>query len=572
MKPTIRDFKILNKKCEKYYDYLANSYSIKAALSDTDKRRLGFYLFIIEFVCDEQEIEKQVDSIIDTNFNKFLNGSCDDDFGVDAIYIDEDEKDIKMFNFKFRESFNVDKTQDLNDAFTSAKFLNALSSGNSSKITGKPKSKFDKLLSIISDPTDDWDMTLYQVSNEALSVSDSNDHLDDFRVRYGINVKTIALPDICKFMSIRPKDLDATVILGRDSFMSYSEHSIETSKSYIARMKCSEIVRITSSSENLRNNTSIEEIEELSDAEIDYSVLYDNVRGFVMKSKYNENILKTLEENPKKFFKYNNGITLVCKSLNAKLLPIQGNMRLEIKGFQVLNGGQTVRTIHKFNRRSKDYINKLVESEVLVRIFMSDVEDGEINKIAEFTNSQNAIKPWDLKSLSSEQIELEKYLEAHGIFYSRKSGDTGIDEDKYTHKISMEKFGQILMAVQGEPEKGTSSKKSIFEKYYDDIFKKNLKIDESHEIVFKYFEVFGVFQSLYKKINIIDVLYVMYLDWLITKGTLKIIDIIKELEAFKSQYKTEEEMSIVRKMGQLRFKTELTEMFKAKYKTILPTV
>jgi hypothetical protein len=63
-------------------------------------------------VCDEQEIEKQVDAIIDTNFNKFLDGSCDDDFGIDAIHIDEEEKDIKMFNFKFRESFKVDKTQD----------------------------------------------------------------------------------------------------------------------------------------------------------------------------------------------------------------------------------------------------------------------------------------------------------------------------------------------------------------------------------------------------------------------------------------------------------------------------
>ncbi|GAA0560989.1 AIPR family protein [Rheinheimera aquimaris] len=565
MTPTIRDFKILNKRCEKYYDFLASSFGISVNLSDVEKRRLGFYLFIIEFLCDEQDLERQVDSIIDTNFNKVLNNTTDDDFGIDAIYIDEEEKEIKLFNFKFRESFNQDKTQDLNDAFTSSKFLNALSSGNVSTITGKPKGKLELLLKIINDPTDDWDMTLYQVSNEAKPVLDEKKHLDDFRVKYGIEVKNVSLPDICKFMSIRPKDLDATIILAKDSFMSYSEHSIETSKSYIARVKCSEIIRMTSSCELLRNETAIEDVDRLINAEIDYSVLYDNVRGFVLKSKYNGNILKTLEEQPKKFFKYNNGITLVCKAVNAKVLPINGNMKIEIKGFQVLNGGQTVRTIHNFNSKSKENFSKLIESEVLVRIFMSDSEDGEINKIAEYTNSQNAIKPWDLKSLSSEQIELEKYLDAHDIFYSRKSGDTGLESGDYKYKISMEKFGQILMAVQGYPEKGINSKKNIFEKHYDEIFIDNLKIEESHLLILRYFKILAIYKELGRRINNIEVLYVLYIDQNVIREMIDVKLIIDEINNFISTYQTDEEMSNVRKMGQTRFRTELTKLFVSKF-------
>ena len=65
----------------------------------------------------------------------------------------------------------------------------------------------------------------------------------------------------------------------------------------------------------------------------------------------------------------------------------------------------------------------------------------------------NAISNIDLKSLSSEQIQIEQFLEENDIIYARKIGDIGLTQTKiYEHKISMEKFGQILFSVQGFPE------------------------------------------------------------------------------------------------------------------------
>ncbi|WP_305416162.1 AIPR family protein [Photobacterium leiognathi] len=86
---------------------------------------------------------------------------------------------------------------------------------------------------------------------------------------------------------------------------------------------------------------------------------------------------------------------------------------------------QTLRTIHHFNSISSDNMEEyLSEAEVLVRFFVAENDDYK-NKIAEYTNSQNAISSIDLKSLSSEQILIEQYLDINNIIYARKSGDIG---------------------------------------------------------------------------------------------------------------------------------------------------
>ncbi len=82
-----------------------------------------------------------------------------------------------------------------------------------------------------------------------------------------------------------------------------------------------------------------------------------------------------------------------------------GKRHLAIDSLQVLNGGQSLRTMHQFNsedpKHLEDYLSK---SEVLVRIFKTSKDSDLNNKIAEYTNSQNSISNVDLKSLRSEQL------------------------------------------------------------------------------------------------------------------------------------------------------------------------
>lgn len=563
---TITDFIILNKKLEKYFKLLCDvtGYNESESLTDVNKKRFGFYFYILENTCDvDGDNDLIIDSIIDTEFNKRICEENINDSGMDAVYIDEDKKCVKLFNFKYREVFNGDKTQSLNDNFISTKFLNLCLSQDKSKFDKYPeklRNKLNKLNDIFLKPKDIWEVTLYQVSNEAKEVKEIDDELGSLSSLYQIKIESLALPTISQFMSIRPQDINASIILSKDSLMCYSEDSKATAKSYILRVRCDEIIRITSDDKSLRLNKNIEDISILADSTLEYSVLFDNVRGFVKNSKYNPNIGTTIKDNPTKFFMYNNGITMVANSISATNLPGNLSMRLDINDFQIVNGGQTLRAIHKFNKDNITNIsNYLCHAEVLLRIFMPDIDSNDIHKIAEYTNSQNAIKSSDLKSLSTEQIDIERYLGEHSIEYIRKSGDTGSDDSRYyDHMIKMETFGQILKAISGYPDKSTNSMKDIFEKDYDSLFIKQFKIEDSPKIITDYYNIIKSYKSSEYRGSQIKYFYVLYLK---ANGIGSHYNsIIKKLEKCISEYKAED-MSVVRKMGLSGFKEYVNKAF-----------
>lgn len=563
---TITDFIILNKKLEKYYKLLCDitGYNGSNELPIVKKNRFGFYFYILENVCDIDDGNDDITgAIIDTEFNREFFNETINDFGMDAVYIDDDKKIVNLFNFKYRENFNNDKTQNLNDNFISAKFLNLCLSQNKKdfeKYPEKLKCKLEKLNDIFLCPKDIWDVTLYQVSNEAKEVKSVDSELENLSSIYQIKIKPLALPTISQFMSIRPKDINASMILSKDALMCYSEDSKATAKSYILRVGCDEIIRITSNDEQLRTEKNIEDISKLAHSTLEYGVLFDNVRGFVKNSKYNPNISATIKNNPSKFFMYNNGITIVANSISAANLAGNRSMRLDINGFQIVNGGQTLRAIHEFNKENIDHIsNYLCNAEVLLRIFMPDIDSNDIHKIAEYTNSQNSIKPSDLKSLSTEQINIERYLDEHDIAYIRKSGDTGVNEGKeYKHMIKMEVFGQILKAISGYPEKSTNSMKDIFEKDYDNLFINNFDITNAPVVISEYYKIIKKYKDSSFRGNQMKYFYLLYIR---SKGINDgYNELIEKLEKCIIDYEVED-ISMVRKMGLLKFKEFVNKEF-----------
>lgn len=563
---TITDFIILNKKLEKYYKLLCDitGYNGSNELPIVKKNRFGFYFYILENVCDIDDGNDDITgAIIDTEFNREFFNETINDFGMDAVYIDDDKKIVNLFNFKYRENFNNDKTQNLNDNFISAKFLNLCLSQNKKdfeKYPEKLKCKLEKLNDIFLCPKDIWDVTLYQVSNEAKEVKSVDSELENLSSIYQIKIKPLALPTISQFMSIRPKDINASMILSKDALTCYSEDSKATAKSYILRVGCDEIIRITSNDEQLRTEKNIEDISKLAHSTLEYGVLFDNVRGFVKNSKYNPNISATIKNNPSKFFMYNNGITIVANSISAANLAGNRSMRLDINGFQIVNGGQTLRAIHEFNKENIDHIsNYLCNAEVLLRIFMPDIDSNDIHKIAEYTNSQNSIKPSDLKSLSTEQINIERYLDEHDIAYIRKSGDTGVNEGKeYKHMIKMEVFGQILKAISGYPEKSTNSMKDIFEKDYDNLFINNFDITNAPVVISEYYKIIKKYKDSSFRGNQMKYFYLLYIR---SKGINDgYNELIEKLEKCIIDYEVED-ISMVRKMGLLKFKEFVNKEF-----------
>ncbi|MFS7398816.1 AIPR family protein [Carnobacterium maltaromaticum] len=544
---TINDFKTVNVKSKEYSKYL----KISEEQRKINGSRFGFYLLALECITNIKDVDILLEMIIDTDFRSIVFNDKNDDLGVDAVNIDEEERVIQLFNFKYREKFKVNKGQELGDMIDVTKFLVHISSEKLEGVTQITKDKLEKIITALTSD-DIWKIELYMVSNENIGLQIESSTVDQFKKNYGMKVGTIVLDDIVSYISDFPEDLSAKFMVDSTSVMTYEIDELSSSKSYLIKLPLIELIRITCKDEKFRNNINVE-YSKLQGQKIEMSLLFDNVRGYLgATTKFNSNIISTIEEQPNKFFMFNNGITMTAKNISAG--DKNGNKKFEciISGFQIVNGGQTLRTIYEYSEKDFNEEN-LANAEVLIRLFQTETDKELTNDIAEYTNSQNAISSIDLKSISNYQIQIGTYLEANGILYVRKSGDTGRKDKDYPLRISMEKTAQLIYSYQGYPDRATNQKKALFEKYYDDIFDvENLSFELLVILITRYYEIENTFIEKNYNVSHQKVLYIIYLMEKIPGKS--IIEYIKLLEDYLMTYKKDEDISPARKLIQKGFK------------------
>jgi hypothetical protein len=557
----LNDFKILNNKCRIYFDMLETELGRTISIpSEKHKERFGFYLFILESICNIKDISDIVELVCDQEFNSIIYNRKDEDFGLDAVFIDQEENYINLFNFKFRESFNVDKQQSLNETFLTTKFTNAIITEDTNGLTGKLEAFSQEIIGLLKS-NDVWKLRLYVVSNETKEIDVNSPEIRQLKELYDLETIPMGLDSITNLMSLRPDPINATIHVDKDSILPFTENSLSSSKSYIIRISANDLIRITCNNVSYRENYKMENYSELYESEMEYNLLFDNVRGFIARSKFNENLNRTLKDEPSKFFMYNNGLTVTANDIKTEDTNANKKIKIEIKDFQVVNGGQTLRTLHSFKQQDKDNIYKyLSDCELLLRVFKTPTESTIRNMIAEYTNSQNAISSIDLKSLSAEQIQIEQFLDHHNIIYARKIGDTGLSPNKkYTHKISMEKFGQILFAIQGSPEKASNQKKHIFEKYYNSVFKEpKFDLTKSADYIKRYFEIKKEYESLgHTDSSDQKLFFIIYIDYMFDAP------IKEKITLFESSLKKfnpiDKALPDVRKLLSVKFREQIEE-------------
>ena len=350
---------------------------------------------------------------------------------------------------------------------------------------------------------------------------------------YGFEFRGVGLDEIVNLLSLHPKNLNAKFVVPTQSVLTYEEDQLSSEKSYVIRLNLAELIRITCNDENKRTSTTIENETELSHVDIDMDVLFDNVRGLVIRSKFNDGILKSLDEEPTKIFYYNNGLTIVADDIVSREASMNTRREFQINNLQVINGGQTLRTIHKFNLRDEKNLAKLAKAQVLVR-FLKVGDDGLKNKIAEYTNSQNAISISDLKSLRAEQIQLEEFLATKGIQYFRKKGELHADKS-FSYSIGKERFGQVLLSTKFErPEYASNKKREIFDSYYNTIFSSNTGLisEESANFVNMYRESENAYKAAKKSAKVQKNLYICYIAH--KTGRTDYVNIVNEFEQLHS--------------------------------------
>lgn len=311
---SINDIKVLNSSCLNYFNLANETQGVSnervSKLTKIEKMRFGFYYFILNKLSDIDELDDITKCICDQNFMKKLYNEGESDEGIDAVYIDDSSSTINLFNFKFRSKFNADKQQSKDEAFLSSKFLNVLQTENN-----RLKGKIGKFASEIIKQYNsqiEWNTNFYIVSNEKKELSANDSNLAEFSELYDVNIETIGLDTITELMFPSHKKIGASLNLPTEAVMSYAESARSSNISYIVHLRLTDLIRITCDDEALRKNDALEEEEQLANAKENKDVLFYNVRGLILKSKYNRNIEYTLTNEPSKFFFYNNGITIVA--------------------------------------------------------------------------------------------------------------------------------------------------------------------------------------------------------------------------------------------------------------------
>lgn len=325
------DFKLLHAKCIQIYENVLATLKINkdslCNLTDTEKARYGFYYLILQTLTDGNEIEEFTDMICDTEFNSRLFDNRESDEGIDAAYFDNEHNQIVLFSFKYREKFSVDKEQNINELISASKFFNAINTGNTQHLKGKIKTVADDINTRL-DSNQIWTIIIYYATNENITLTSDHPNVKSFAEEYDIEFKGFGLNEIVEATSIRPRNIDASFCVKKGAALTYEEDEMSSNKSYIVKMSLPELIRITCNDPILRNDANKEGDESLIKAHVDLNVLFDNVRGFILRSKFNDNIVKSLYDEPQRFFYYNNGITIIANDIKSTESRIGGKSGL----------------------------------------------------------------------------------------------------------------------------------------------------------------------------------------------------------------------------------------------------
>lgn len=197
-------------------------------------------------------------------------------------------------------------------------------------------------------------------------------------------------------------------------------------------------------------------------------LLERNIRRFLGPSnRVNQDMITTLQDPALRpnFYFYNNGITMVCRQFRHSELQAR-NFPVQVKDLQILNGGQTCKTIQRALRARPD--DDYSQAHVLVRLYSLDEGDQQIvDRITYATNSQTPIEMQDLRANDETQRRLVLDVQALGYTYAPKRGGA----QRLAGAIGSAEAAEGIMAVwRHKPHVARTAGMKLFDQYYGQVF------------------------------------------------------------------------------------------------------
>ena len=399
------------------------------------------------------------------------------DGGVDAYYIDRENKKISLIQSKFRTTKNnFEKKKITANDLVSMEIQRILKGEKKDSRGNAFSSKIEKFQNEWSKISDQAYYrycviilgNLENYTDEQIKrVIDNSDYeVFDFDRTY----KELVFP-LCAGTYYDPKEIKITIDLVNKE-QSTLKQKISTNLGEfpirVIFVPTKEIGRIMSKYKN--------------------SILKYNPRNYLSLSnnKVNRKIMESItKNNANDFAIYNNGITIITDSF--ELTETTGTKdvgQVIMLNPQIINGGQTAYVLSRIYEEQKEedysiFDGKEVMLKVMVLTNKTDLNIEFIEQISNATNQQTRVEEADRRSNDKIQIAIESAIfDMFGYFYERKRGEffNGIERKYIDKKIVINRFDLLkaYLAWQGDAANARrSGTDAMFkEKRFKEIMKK----------------------------------------------------------------------------------------------------
>ncbi|MFJ5801867.1 AIPR family protein [Streptomyces decoyicus] len=155
-----------------------------------------------------------------------------------------------------------------------------------------------------------------------------------------------------------------------------------------------------------------------------------NIRNPLGRTPINNELISTLTEEPASFWYYNNGVTVLCESVErvhqAIRNPQARPITLTLHNASVVNGAQTVRSVAEAVAAD----DAAADAQVGVRIIVTGKAEEFAKRTTQATNRQNRVEARDFIALDPVQAAILEDMRAElGLEYSVRRSELDPTED-----------------------------------------------------------------------------------------------------------------------------------------------
>ena len=423
----------------KHSDAFANELRLSA---DEQKRRSMAFLFLVARTAFDLSDEETLDGIVDGG----------NDFGVDALYFEppaDGELHITLIQGKYRKDLSGDAAFPENAI---AKIIDAIGAlfdpAKPVQLNERLNQRVEDIRSFVAEGAIPH-VTAVAANNGARWTTQAQQRIDNTTRDFGGQVewRYTGAEELLALLQARKPISAELQFTGQATVETFDFRRV-----LIGRLSVAELARLTN--------------------EYDNQLFERNIRRYLglTGNRVNEAVAATLCEPQQRsnFYFYNNGITITCSQFRHNALQ-RDNWRVQVNDLQIVNGGQTARTVQQIAEKIGPEIE---EAEVLVRIYELEQDDKELVEAITFaTNSQNPVDLRDLKANEPRQQALSTSIAGLGYAYRAKREDRAVSPKEFTSAAIAE---AVLAVWRHRPHQARFSSREHFGALYNTIFTEDL--------------------------------------------------------------------------------------------------